>query len=229
MYYKRKYTPRRRVYRKKPYAKRTARLTKPMRKAVKQVVYRQIETKWNYQNTGSLSPMVFEANQPYSFNLLSGIGQGDSQQTRTGDKINVSDITFSGNIQSTPGAIVHWNVYIVRSSIYRNGINQQPAGTNIGYSAFYKPITNDSDIDIPDHEKVTVLKHMRYTQAPLNNGGVATTKYRLRFDMKKAGYQYDSENGNLGKNFNLYGIIVCDNDQQSQINNGMIVTRFKDA
>lgn len=217
------------MYRKKQYAKKTAKLSKPMRKAVKQVVFRAVETKWNYASCGGITPIIFDANQPYCVNLLSAIGQGDSQQARTGDKINVSDVTFSGVIQAVPGATVHWNIYIFRSSIFRSGSNTFVNNT-LNYSQFFKAVTNDSDIDIPDHEKVTIIKHQRFTMNPLNQGnGLYSIKYRLRADMKKAGYQYDSENGNLGKTSNIYGLIVSDVDQQCQVNAGMIVTRFKDA
>lgn len=229
MYYKRRYTPRRRYYKKKTYAKRTAKLSKPMRKAVKQVVFKAIETKWNYHNAGSVAPLIFDANSPYSVNLLSSITQGDGQQNRTGDRLNVANITFSGNVQAVPGATVHFNIFIFRSAIYRQG-SAEFTGTNIAYSAFFKPVTNDSDIDIPDHEKVTVLKHRRITLEPLNvTNGLKTVKFCLRVDMKKAAYQYDNEAGNLGKTNNIYGMVIADNDQQSQISNAMIVVRFKDA
>lgn len=229
MYYKRRYTARRRLYKRKSYAKRTAKLSKPMRKAVKQVVFKAIETKWNYHAPGGVVPLIFDANSPYSINLLSSILQGDGQQNRTGDRINVADITFSGNVQAVPGATVHFNIYIFRSSIYRQG-SADFLGTNIPYSSFFKPVTNDSDIDIPDHEKVTVLKHRRITLEPLNvTNALKTVKFCLRVDMKKAAFQYDAEAGNLGKTSNIYGMVIADNDQQSQISNSMVVVRYKDA
>lgn len=229
MYYKRRYTPRRRYYKKKTYGNRTKKLSKPMAKAVKAVVYRQVETKWSYASCGTIGTQIFDANTPVTCNLLSAIVQGDGQQNRTGDKINVSNITFSATVATVPGSTVHWHMYIFRSTIYKNNATQFQ-GTSLGYSTFFKNVTGDCDIDIPDHEKVTILKHRRITQYPLNvTSGVNSSKIMVSLNMKKAGYQYASEAGDLGKNNNIYGLIVADSDQQSQILNGQIVVRFKDA
>jgi len=224
--YKRKYTPRRR-YKRKTYAKRTAKVSKPMRKAVKKVIRSQMETKICYTNDGAVPTMVFSQNEPYTVNLLSSILQGTSSVTRVGDKINVQYITFSTNLYAVPVSTIYWNVYLFRSSEYRNAT--PGFSTNISYSGFFKNITNNSNIDIPDHEKVTVLKHRTYKMEPSNDGGQQNRKAIISFNMKGAGYQYDSENGNIGKNGNLYVLVIADQDQGCGFTDSMTVVKYKDA
>ncbi|QDJ95244.1 capsid protein [Capybara virus 19_cap1_382] len=212
------------TYKRRKYGTRTQ-VPKPLRQAIKKTMNRQLETKKHYEAQMTLSPM--NGNTVYTSNLLCNITQGATENQRVGDRINLSRVHVSGEFSCKPTDNVFWHLYIFRTSNYSDQGTTVP-GT-IPYGNFFKNVTGNPNVDMPDPDQVRILKYKRIQCDVSNNQGTVIRRFYLSVNMKNVAYQYLTDGASGGRNYNLYFALVTRSNENNSIGQTESIIHYKDA
>lgn len=238
MAYKRKSYKRRYVKRNKSTKK--AKLSLPMRKAVKSIVRGNIETKQYWTSDRNTNGFLignitnpFDTSPPGTVVVqapLRNIVQGTQDDQRVGDQINLGTITLTAQITtlSVDTVQVRAIMYRITKPAFTGSTGAEP------YNNLFKNQTNNAMINEPDREKITVLAHKRFTIQPTNGQtGNTTTNYKytrltLSHNFKYSKYQYEDGSAK-GKKGEICLAIFSDTTPLAFMNQNQCRVTYKDA
>lgn len=220
--------PRRRTYG-TTKRNRVAKLSTPMRNAVKKVVNSKVEMKEHYTN-GFLTLNTQQVGVPFdAFFPLSNILQDVTDGGRIGDEINLHRVTLRWALGRANDSITH-NIRFIVCKFYQNFTKNvlTPSRGTVQYEDLFKLVTSDYKTDILDSEKVTKLYDHTYVMS--NGNGTSQTEkiFSKTFNMKGMRYKYQGDNSRYGQKYEI-GILCIVNNQSLGINSSMCKVDYRDA